>query len=94
LSRRGELHLKSHPISREYFPYGASWVEQAVNAAKPAERQHNLLRKQFTKRTAFRKSSKRLNCDAPIHCRIHYFPLNVFAHKWKTQMIQEIDILK
>lgn len=89
-----ELHLKNHPISRVYFPSGASWVEYTLNSANPTERQHDLLGKQFMKSNALWRSSKSFNCDVPIYCWIHYFPLNAFAHKWKTKMIQEMGIVK
>lgn len=49
----GELHLKSHPISREYFPSGVSWEKYVLNSAKPAERQHKLIGKLLMKSNGF-----------------------------------------
>ena len=88
------LHLKNHPISRVYFPSGASWVAYALNSTNPTERQHDLLGKQFMKSNILWRSSKRFNCNVPMYCWIHYFPLNAFAHSKNTKMIQKMNIVK
>ena len=62
---RATLKKKKNSISREYFPSGASWGEYALNSIKTAERQHDLLRKQFMKSISFKKPAKDFTMTFP-----------------------------
>lgn len=55
--------------------------EYALNFAKPAERQHDLLRKQFLKSNVFEDPAKGFTVTSPYIAEF-IMPLNAFAHKW------------
>lgn len=54
--------------------------EYALNFAKPAERQHDLLRKQFLKSSVFEDPAKGFTVTSPYIAEF-IMPLNAFAHK-------------